>query len=75
MESTGTVEEAVTVVDPVANEAVHEHENRFLCERVANRMQPTQLEETGTAQLRDVNPHQQLIVEDDPEVPDVCVGH
>ena len=30
LEPTGTVEDAVTVVDPVADEAVHEHENRFL---------------------------------------------
>ena len=48
LEPTGTVQDAVTVVDPVADEAVHEHENRFLCERVANRTQTTQLEKTGT---------------------------
>ena len=35
---------AVTVVDPVANVAVHEHENRLLRARVANRTQKTQME-------------------------------
>ena len=34
LEPAGTVEDAVTVVDPVADEAVREHENRFLCKRV-----------------------------------------
>ena len=48
LEPADTVEDAVTVVDPVADEAVREHENRFLCERVANCMQTTQLEKTGT---------------------------
>ena len=51
LEPTGNIEETVTVVDPVADEAVHEYENRFMCERVANRTQTTQLEETGTTQL------------------------
>ena len=44
LEPAGTVEDAVTVVDPVTDETVHEHENRFLRERVANRTQTTQLE-------------------------------
>ena len=51
LEPAGTVEDAVAVVDPVADEAVREHENRFLRERVANRTQTTQLEKTGTTQL------------------------
>ena len=34
LEPAGTVEDAVTVVDPVSDEAVLEHENRFLRERV-----------------------------------------
>ena len=34
LEPAGTVEDAVTVVDPVTDEAVREHENRFLRERV-----------------------------------------
>ena len=37
LEPAGTEEDAVTVVDPVADEAVREHGNRFLRERVANR--------------------------------------
>ena len=48
LEPAGTVEDAVTVVDPVTDEAVREHENRFLRERIANRTQTTQLEKTGT---------------------------
>ena len=44
LEPAGTVGDAVTVVDPVTDEAVHKHENRFLCERVANRTKTTQLE-------------------------------
>ena len=49
LEPAGTVEDTVAIiVDPIADEAVREHENRFLRERVANRMQTTQLEKTGT---------------------------
>ena len=48
MEPAGTVEDAMTVVDLVADEAVPEHKNRFLRERVANRTQTTQLENPGT---------------------------
>ena len=48
LEPAGTVEDAVIVVDPVADEAVREHENRFLHERVPNSAQMTQLEKTGT---------------------------
>ena len=44
LEPAGTVEDAVTVVDPVTDEAVLEHKNRFLREGVANRTQMTQLE-------------------------------
>ena len=44
LELAGTVEDAVTVVDPVTDEAVHEHENRFMCERVTNHTHTTQLE-------------------------------
>ena len=40
----GTVEEAVAIVDPVADEAVRKHEDRFLSKTVANRAQTTQLE-------------------------------
>ena len=56
------------VVDPVTDEAVREHENWFLRERVANRTHTTQLEKIGTTQLWAVVPHQQLTVEDAPEV-------
>ena len=44
----GTVEDAVAIVDPVADEAVRKHEDRFLSKTVANRAQTTQLEKTGT---------------------------
>ena len=40
----GTVEDAVAIVDPIADEAVREHENRFMSKRVANRAQTMQLE-------------------------------
>ena len=40
-----------SIVDPIADEAVREHENRFLRETVANRAQTTQLEKTGTTWL------------------------
>ena len=74
MESTGTIEDAVTVVDPVANEAVHEHENQFLCERVASARNLRSWKKQER-QLRDVISHQQLTVKVEPEVPDVCIGH
>ena len=44
LEPAGTVEDAVATVNPIADEAVREHENRFLSKRVANRAQMTQLE-------------------------------
>ena len=40
----GTVEDAVTVVDPVTDEAVREHKDQFLREKVSNRSLTTQLE-------------------------------
>ena len=44
----GTAEDAVAIVDPIADEAVRKHEDRFLSKTVANRAQTTQLEKTGT---------------------------
>ena len=43
----GTVEDAVTVFDHVADEVLCEQENQFLLERVANRTQTKQLEHTA----------------------------
>ena len=65
-----SIEDAVTVVDPVTDEAVREHENRFLRERVANHRQTTQLEKNRNDIAVRCSPHQQLTVQDDPEAPD-----
>ena len=48
LEPASTVEDAVAIVDPVADEAVRKHEDRFLSKTVADRAQTTQLEKTGT---------------------------
>ena len=44
MKPAGTVEDAVAIVDPVADEAVRKHEDRFLSKTVSDRAQTTQLE-------------------------------
>ena len=61
--SRNAAEDAVAIVDPIADESARECEQGSLRQAVPNNPQPSKLVEAGTTELIDVSIHRQLAVQ------------
>ena len=66
--SRNAAEDAVAIVDPIADESARECEQGSSRQAVPNNPQPSKLVEAGTTELIDVSIHRQLAVQENSQI-------